>query len=65
MPRTDERWKRFYSKFIVVDQNEDDEERRTFNERFSPVPTLVALIFLAQGSTDVKAKAICELFSET
>jgi hypothetical protein len=47
LPRTDERWKRFYQKFIVVDSNEDDNTNKTYNERYSPVPTLVALIFLS------------------
>lgn len=35
------------------------------NKRYSLVPTQIALIFLSQGTTEVKAKAICELFTET
>ena len=56
-PMTDERWTRFYSKFIVVEGS-----GRT--ARYSLVPTLVALIFLAQGNAEEKAHAIGELFSE-
>jgi hypothetical protein len=44
LPRTDERWINFYKKFIVVDSNEGDEH--VFNERFSEVPTLIALLYL-------------------
>ena len=54
---TDERWTRFYSKFIVI-------EGTGRTARYSLVPTLVALIFLAQGNADEKAHAIGELFSE-
>ena len=39
-PMTDERWTRFYSKFVVI-------EGTGQNARYSLVPTLVALIFLA------------------
>ena len=56
-PRNDERWQRFYSKFIVIDENKV--ERRG---KYLLTPTLIALIMLAQGSADIKAKAICELF---
>ena len=54
---TDERWTRFYSKFVVI-------EGTGQNARYSLVPTLVALIFLAQGTSEEKAHAIGELFSE-
>lgn len=56
-PMTDERWTRFYSKFVVI-------EGTGQNARYSLVPTLVALIFLSQGTSDEKAQAIGELFSE-
>ena len=56
-PMTDERWTRFYSKFIVIEGSSE-------NARYSLVPTLVALIFLAQGNSEEKAAAIGELFSE-
>ena len=56
-PMTDERWTRFYSKFVVV-------EGSGRQSKYSLVPTLVALIFLSQGNSDQKAVAIAELFSE-
>ena len=39
-PMTDERWTRFYSKFVVV-------EGSGRHSKYSLVPTLVALIFLS------------------
>ena len=56
-PMTDERWTRFYSKFVVV-------EGSGRQSKYSLVPTLVALIFLSQGNSDQKAIAIAELVSE-
>ena len=63
LPRTDERWINFYKKFVIVDANEGEEDR-IYNERYSTVPTLIALTYLSQGSPDVKSKAICELFTQ-
>lgn len=57
-PTTDARWKKFYSRFIVKDCSSGEEI-----QRFCMVPVLIALIFLSQGSTDVKAKAMSEVFS--
>ena len=56
-PHTDERWINFYSKFRVTDDGKD-------SKRFSLIPALIALYFLSQGSTEHKAKAICDLFSD-
>ena len=60
-PRTDLRWQRFYSKFIVIDEN--DVGSQSGRGQYSMTIALVALICLSQGSSDIKAKAICELFS--
>ena len=38
-------------------------EEVALRRRYSLVPLQVALIFLAQGKPEIKAKAICELFS--
>ena len=57
--KKDERWMRFYSKFVVMDQGSQEGEWR---KRYSLVPTQIALIFLAQGTSDIKARAICDLF---
>ena len=59
LPRTDERWKRFYSKLVVVEEDENE-----VKERFGLVSTLIALIFLSQGTADTKSRAICDLFTE-
>ena len=56
-PRTDERWQRFYQKFVVVDATNGRSRAK-----YHLTPTLIALIMLTQGSPDIKAKAICELF---
>ena len=56
-PRTDERWQRFYQKFVVVDATNGRSRAK-----YQLTPTLIALIMLTQGSPDIKAKAICELF---
>lgn len=60
-PAKDERWGRFYSKFIVMDQSDQSGPSR---KRYSLAPTQIALIFLAQGSVQVKARAICELYTD-
>ena len=60
-PRTDSRWLNFYSKFVVSDDSEVGPAAK--NGRFELTPALIALISLSQGTNDVKAKAICELFS--
>ena len=65
-PRTDERWVRFYSKFIVVDEQGGDEESfplATKRGSYQLIPALISLITLSQGPSDIKAKAICELYS--
>ena len=61
LPRTDERWTRFYSKFLVVEEAENAQGRS--RRRYALIPTLIALITLSQGAPDVKAKSVCELFS--
>jgi len=43
---------------------DQEDPSRPWRKRYSLAPTQIALIFLAQGDTTVKAKAICELFSE-
>jgi hypothetical protein len=48
---------RFYSKFVVTDAKADD-------QLFSLLHALVALLFLCQGTTELKAKAICDLYSD-
>ena len=58
-PTKDERWCRFYSKFIVMDLAEQNGPQ---HKRYSLLPTQIALFFLAMGTLDVKAKAICDLF---
>ena len=58
-PTKDERWCRFYSKFIVMDLAEQNGPQ---HKRYSLLPTQIALFFLAMGTPDVKAKAICDLF---
>lgn len=55
-PQTDERWVRFYSKFVVTDDRQEE-------PRFSLLHALIALYFLCQSPADVKAKAICDLFT--
>ena len=59
-PRNDPRWQNFYAKFIVVDESEVGQNAQRY---YALTPSLIALIALSQGSADVKAKAICELFS--
>ena len=60
-PRQDDRWINFYSKLTVVDESEIG--LAATRGRYELIASLVALITLSQGSTDVKAKVICELFS--
>ena len=60
-PSTDNRWQKFYSYFRVKDYSSQDREKPI--ERYCMVPALIALIFLSQGTIDVKAKAISEVFS--
>ena len=43
-PTTDERWQRFYKKFIVMDKADPS---RPWRKRYSLVPTKIGLIFLA------------------
>ena len=44
-----------------MDQNDPQNPDRKL---YSLVPTQIALFFLAQGTADEKAKAICELFTD-
>ena len=60
-PRQDERWLKFYSKLTVVDETGHGSEQT--RGRYELVPIMIALVGLSQGTADVKAKAICELFS--
>ena len=43
-PQTDERWQRFYSKFMVMDPMD---ARRSNRKRYSKIETQIGLIFLA------------------
>lgn len=47
-PQTDERWVRFYSKFVVF-------EEKAAEPRFSLLHALIALFYLSQSPADVKA----------
>jgi len=60
-PKLDDRWINFYSRLTVVDGSEVGIDAK--RGRYELIAGLIALITLSQGSTDVKAKAICELFS--
>lgn len=42
---------------------EKQDSNRVWRKRYSLIETQIALIFLAQGTNDTKARAICELFS--
>lgn len=65
-PRTDERWADFYSKFIVIDETKKKvaKSEMDLDAKYALIPTIIALIFLAQGNAENKAKTIGELFSE-
>lgn len=64
-PTKDERWSRFYSKFIVIDHTDERyEEEGPQHKRYSLLPTQIALFFLAQGTPEEKAQAICNLFRD-
>ena len=52
---------KFYSHLTVVD--ESDTGVAANRGRYELVPALIALLVLSQGTAEVKAKAICELFS--
>lgn len=56
-PQDDERWIRFYAKFVVTDGKSDE-------PRFSLLHALIALYFLCQSPPDIKAKAVCDLFTD-
>lgn len=58
---TDERWQRFYSKFMVVEQAQGD---GLIVKRYLKRETQVALFFLAHGSPAERARAICELYMD-
>ena len=62
----DERWSEFYSKFIVIDETKQhvSKSEMDFDAKYTLIPTIIALIFLAQGNAEHKAKAIAELFSQ-
>ena len=60
-PTKDTRWTNFYEKFIVMDQVDPS---RPWKKSYSLVPTQIALMFLASGTDEVKAKSIFDLFSE-
>ena len=62
----DERWSEFYSKFIVIDENKKrvSKSEMDHDAKYTLIPTIIALIFLAQGNAEHKAKAIGELFSQ-
>ena len=64
---TDERWTEFYSKFIVIDETKNrvsKSDMEVGDAKYTLIPTIIALIFLAQGNAEHKAKAIGELFSQ-
>jgi len=58
-PKTDERWQRFYSKFMVMDSVDSD---RASRKRYSKIETQIGLIFLSQGSIAERARAIMRLY---
>ena len=62
----DERWSEFYSKFIVIDETKKrvSKSEMDLDAKYTLIPTIIALIFLAQGNAEHKAKAIAELFSQ-
>ena len=66
-PMEDERWANFYSKFIVVDENKAVgfvANEFDVGAKYALIPTIIAIIFLAQGNAENKAKAIGDLFSQ-
>ena len=65
-PMQDERWVEFYSKFVVIDENakRTSKSEMDLDAKYALIPTIIALIFLAQGNAQHKAKAIGELFAQ-
>ena len=60
VPQLDARWTQFYRRFFVHDKTAV-KKREQF--KYVVVPTLLAMISLADGSTETKALAVAEVLS--
>ena len=60
VPQQDPRWQHFYRRFFVHDKTA---EKKREQMKYVVVPALIALIGIADGSTETKALAMSELLS--